>query len=555
MYDLLTKMWKQDLNTTDDPSNGRWVDEGPNHSAGLLGGLNDSANGTELDENNTTIDPAEMSIQGINVFNNLNGFTPDATAAVSQTTGQSTTSEHTYSNEIKAGVTINVEAGAIFAKAGVEVSVAYTHLISDSTSNTVSNMSTTSQSVAVKIPHGKVFMVCAIGTTQVARVPYRCVARVEGNTETNFERTVNGHYNWRKSIGAAFGIAQQPGYADAGNGQGRAELITGTLIARSTSSFTTRILDVTLRPDLYSNPAASPQLREFIKEVDAQDAGNISPNGHVVVYDDAEYRGASQIIGVGRYDLSAIRNDTISSLRVPAGMKVTLYADVGFSGSSKTFTQDTSFVGADFNDRTSSMIVELLSVGGTPPPLPAGATGIYIVQSGDTLFRIAQRVYGDGDQWPRIRDANPGIVPDNLQIGQRIVIPAGGSEPTNVPPPPAPGTRTYVVQSGDTLFAIAQRIYGDGSQWPRIRDANPGIDPDNLQIGQRIVIPAGGSEPANVPPPPAPGARTYVVRSGDTLFAIAQRIYGDGSQWPRIRDANPGIVPDNLQIGQQILIP
>jgi LysM repeat protein len=49
---------------------------------------------------------------------------------------------------------------------------------------------------------------------------------------------------------------------------------------------------------------------------------------------------------------------------------------------------------------------------------------------------------------------------------------------------------TYTVQSGDTLFRIAEKFYGDGNQWTRILDANPGIDPNNLQIGQQLQIPS-----------------------------------------------------------------
>lgn len=57
----------------------------------------------------------------------------------------------------------------------------------------------------------------------------------------------------------------------------------------------------------------------------------------------------------------------------------------------------------------------------------------------------------------------------------------------STPPPPS---NSYTVQSEDTLFIIAERFYGDGNQWTRIRDANPGIDPNNLQIGQQLNIPA-----------------------------------------------------------------
>jgi uncharacterized protein YkwD len=56
--------------------------------------------------------------------------------------------------------------------------------------------------------------------------------------------------------------------------------------------------------------------------------------------------------------MGQIHNDTISSLKVPAGMKVTLYSDIHFQGKSKAFTQDTPYVGDDFNDIASSVIVE-----------------------------------------------------------------------------------------------------------------------------------------------------------------------------------------------------
>ena len=44
----------------------------------------------------------------------------------------------------------------------------------------------------------------------------------------------------------------------------------------------------------------------------------------------------------------------------------------------------------------------------------------------------------------------------------------------------------YTIQAGDTLFALAQR-YNTTVQ--AIINANPGIDPNRLVIGQRICIP------------------------------------------------------------------
>ncbi len=53
----------------------------------------------------------------------------------------------------------------------------------------------------------------------------------------------------------------------------------------------------------------------------------------------------------------------------------------------------------------------------------ASAAGKYTVLKGDTLFKIARERYGDGKQWNRIAAANPGLTPQNLKAGQKIVIP------------------------------------------------------------------------------------------------------------------------------------
>jgi 5'-nucleotidase len=53
---------------------------------------------------------------------------------------------------------------------------------------------------------------------------------------------------------------------------------------------------------------------------------------------------------------------------------------------------------------------------------PSGG-GSYIVQKGDTLWKIASNHYGDGKQWQKICSANPGLTPETLKAGQTITIP------------------------------------------------------------------------------------------------------------------------------------
>ncbi len=55
----------------------------------------------------------------------------------------------------------------------------------------------------------------------------------------------------------------------------------------------------------------------------------------------------------------------------------------------------------------------------------------------------------------------------------------------------AAGTKSYTVQSGDTLSKIAKQHYGDANQWRKIFEANRGTisDPDKIQVGQQLTIP------------------------------------------------------------------
>jgi LysM repeat protein len=74
------------------------------------------------------------------------------------------------------------------------------------------------------------------------------------------------------------------------------------------------------------------------------------------------------------------------------------------------------------------------------------------------------------------------------------------------------------------------------------------------------TLPGGAEAPAAPPPPPAappppPAQRIYTVVSGDTLWAIAERFYGDGSQYPKIASANGIANPDLIMVGQQLTIP
>ena len=49
--------------------------------------------------------------------------------------------------------------------------------------------------------------------------------------------------------------------------------------------------------------------------------------------------------------------------------------------------------------------------------------------------------------------------------------------------------RIHIVRTGDTLWSIASRTYGNGQRWRDLVDANPGIEPRKLRVGQELVVP------------------------------------------------------------------
>ncbi|WP_236908932.1 LysM peptidoglycan-binding domain-containing protein [Clostridium sp. Cult3] len=178
--------------------------------------------------------------------------------------------------------------------------------------------------------------------------------------------------------------------------------------------------------------------------------------------------------------------------------------------------------------------------GTTPPPQPSCPNGFFhTIRPGDTLFRLSQQF---GVSVDAIIRANPGINPNNLQIGQRICIPGA------VPPMPScPNGFFYTIKAGDTLFRLSQQFNVGVDEIIR---ANPGIDPNRLQIGQTICIPRPVTP--TPPVPPCPNGFYYAVRAGDTFFGISQQF---GVSVDAIIRANPGIDPNRLQIGQIICIP
>ena len=103
------------------------------------------------------------------------------------------------------------------------------------------------------------------------------------------------------------------------------------------------------------------------------------------------------------------------------------------------------------------------------------------------------------------------------------------------PPPPATA-KTYVVQTGDTIYSIAKR---NGVSVDAILWANKMTDPNVVKVGQKLVI------------PPATG-KLHTVKDGDTLDSLAQQYSVSKAGIATVNGLADGAT---LTAGQRLLIP
>jgi LysM repeat protein len=151
---------------------------------------------------------------------------------------------------------------------------------------------------------------------------------------------------------------------------------------------------------------------------------------------------------------------------------------------------------------------------------------------------------------PSMEASNPpvGATPP----GQTVATPP--PPPTPVAPPPAPAESEYVVVKGDTLGKIAK---ANGVTLKALEDANSGVTPTRLKVGQKLVIPAGASTTGATTAAEtasgvsASGGEAYTVKSGDTLTRIAHHF---GVTVKAIMTEN-NLTTTHIKVGEKLNIP
>lgn len=98
----------------------------------------------------------------------------------------------------------------------------------------------------------------------------------------------------------------------------------------------------------------------------------------------------------------------------------------------------------------------------------------------------------------------------------------------------------YVVQPGDTLFAIARQF---GLSLEALQAANPTVNADRLQIGQALVIPGFDAVAGNL--------SLHFLEAGESLDSLALRF---GLRRETLIRLNRVVNPDRLYINQPVVL-
>jgi hypothetical protein len=159
----------------------------------------------------------------------------------------------------------------------------------------------------------------------------------------------------------------------------------------------------------------------------------------VTIFESNNFTGRSQELAVG-YTAGplAIGNDVVSSVKVPAGLKVTLYEHGPGNGRTKVLTADAASL-PDFNDITSNILVEELpavwlyehnNYGGRSQKLVIGYNAGYLAVGNDVVssvkvpagLKVTLYEHAPGNGRVKILTADTPSLPDFNDITSNVLV-------------------------------------------------------------------------------------------------------------------------------------
>ena len=188
-------------------------------------------------------------------------------------------------------------------------------------------------------------------------------------------------------------------------------------------------------------------------------------------------------------------------------------------------TKDVEFLKENYEELAESVISAVANYIGVPYKAPNGLiTNTYVVQKGDTLYSIANKL---GTTVSELKKEN-NLTSNTLQIGEILRIPTKEiyEEEENI----------YIVKKGDTLYSIAM---ANNTTVDELKKAN-NLTSNILSTGQLLKIPS-----ALLP------ESTYIVKKGDSLYSIANKYNTTVEELKRINNLTSNI----LSIGQILKLP
>lgn len=167
----------------------------------------------------------------------------------------------------------------------------------------------------------------------------------------------------------------------------------------------------------------------------------------------------------------------------------------------------------------------------------------YTIQKGDDLWKIAEAQYNNGYSWTEIAKANNLSNPSVINVGSKLVIP-------NIKKP---------ADKADVAIVAATAV-------PTTVQVTPTLTPTPSATLTPLPTKVEPTKMAAKPTPILPAQKvidngpkisgdSYLVVSGDYLWDIAERAYGDGYKWVEIARANKIPNPDIIYPGTKIILP
>ncbi len=197
------------------------------------------------------------------------------------------------------------------------------------------------------------------------------------------------------------------------------------------------------------------------------------------------------------------------------------------------------------------------------PTIPPGLT-IHVVQRGETLSQIAASL---GTTTGTLVRLNSIPNPENINVGQRLLVPIAGDSPRSSP------SILHVVQPGETVESIASRYNLTAEE---LSARNRLVDASSFYVGLLLDVSRSGAVAAPADPPlaatptasdpvptsaptevPAPvstsvPAAIHVVQRGQTLYRIAQQYGVTVNELARVNQLTD---PTLIYAGQELIIP